>query len=132
VTGMSEDERERKRKKKKKKKKQLTVLQTEKVESELLPELVEALDELEKEKNYLDFQVCPKCKSPLVRRVGSMIGDMSAHMGFTAPKYECRECGWRERTVLKATNKPTTVREVVVMAEAKDADDERKRKKKEQ
>jgi uncharacterized protein with PIN domain len=130
VTGMSEDERERK--KKKKKKKQLTVLQTEKVESELLPELVEALDELEKEKNYLDIQVCPKCKSPLVRRVGSMIGDMSAHMGFTAPKYECRECGWRERTVLKATNKPTTVREVVVMAEAKDADDERRRKKKEQ
>jgi RNase P subunit RPR2 len=127
---MSEDERERK--KKKKKKKQLNVLQTEKVESELLPELVEALDELEKEKNYLDIQVCPKCKSPLVRRVGSMIGDMSAHMGFTAPKYECRECGWRERTVLKATNKPTTVREVVVMAEAKDADDERKRKKKEQ
>jgi RNase P subunit RPR2 len=123
---MSEDERERK--KKKKKKKQLNVLQTEKVESELLPELVEALDELEKEKNYLDIQVCPKCKSPLVRRVGSMIGDMSAHMGFTAPKYECRECGWRERTVLKATNKPTTVREVVVMAEAKDADDERKRK----
>ena len=130
MTGMSEDERERK--KKKKRKKQLTVLQTEKVESELLPELVEALDELEKEKNYLDIQVCPKCKSPLVRRVSSMIGDMSAHMGFTAPKYECRECGWRERTVLKATNKPTTVREVVVMAEAKDADDERKRKKKEQ
>jgi hypothetical protein len=127
---MSEDKRERK--KKKKKKKQLTVLQTEKVESELLPELVEALDELEKEKKYLDIQVCPKCKSPSVRRVGSMIGDMSAHIGFTAPKYECRECGWRERTVLKATNKPTTVREVVVMAEAKDADDERKRKKKEQ
>jgi uncharacterized protein with PIN domain len=118
--------------KKKKKKKQLTVLETEKVESELLPELVEALNELEKEKKYVDIQVCPKCKSPLVRRVGSMVGDMSAHMGFTPPKYECRECGWRERTVLKATNKPTTVKDVVIMAEAKDADIERKRKEKKQ
>jgi uncharacterized protein with PIN domain len=118
--------------KKKKKKKQLTVLETEKVESEMLPELVEALNELEKEKKYVDIQVCPKCKSPLVRRVGSMVGDMSAHMGFTPPKYECRECGWRERTVLKATNKPTTVKDVVIMAEAKDADIERKRKEKKQ
>jgi len=118
--------------KKKKKKKQLTVLETEKVESELLPELVEALNELEKEKKYVDIQVCPKCKSPLVRRVGSMVGDMSAHMGFTPPKYECRECGWRERTVLKATNKPTTVKDAVIMAEAKDADIERKRKEKKQ
>jgi len=118
--------------KKKKKKKQLTVLETEKVESELLPELVEALNELEKEKKYVDIQVCPKCKSPLVRRVGSMVGDMSAHMGVTPPKYECRECGWRERTVLKATNKPTTVKDVVIMAEAKDADIERKRKEKKQ
>ena len=117
---MSEEEQEQK--KKKKKKKQLTILETEKVESELLPELVKALDELGKEKKYVDIQICPKCKSPLVRRVGSMVGDMSAHMGFTPPKYECRECGWRERTVLKATNKPTTVREVVIMAEAKDAD----------
>jgi len=124
-------EEEQKQKKKKKKKKQLTVLEKEKVDSELLPQLVEALDELEKEKKYVDIQICPKCKSPLVRRVGSMIGDMSAHLGFTAPKYECRECGWRERTVLKATNKPTTVREVVVMAEAKDADIKEKRKKKE-
>jgi RNase P subunit RPR2 len=127
---MGEEEQEQK--KKNKKKKQLTVLETEKVESELLPELVQALDELEKEKKYVDIQVCPKCKSPLVRRVGSMVGDMSAHMGFTPPKYECRECGWRERTVLKATNKPTTIKDVVIMAEAKDADNERKRKEKKQ
>jgi len=126
VKVMSEEEQQQK--KKKKRKKQLAVLETEKVESKLLPELVEALDELEKEKKYVDIQVCPKCKSPLVQRVGSLVGDMSAHMGFTPPKYECRECGWRERTVLKATNKPTTVREVVIMAEAKDADIERKRK----
>jgi hypothetical protein len=118
--------------KQKKKKKQLTVLEIEKIESEFLPQLVEALEELEKEKKYVDIQVCPKCKSPLVRRVSSMVGDISAHMGFTPPKYECRECGWRERTVLKATNKPSTVREVVIMAEAKDVDIERKRKEKKQ
>ena len=130
ATAVGEEEQEQK--KRKKRKKQLTVLETEKVESELLPQLVEALDELEKKKKYADIQVCPECKSPLVRRVGSVVGDMSAHLGFTPPKYECRECGWRERTVLKATNKPTTVREVVIMAEAKDADIERKRKEKRQ
>ncbi len=129
VPLMSEQETEQK---KKKKKKQLTVLKTKEVESELLPKVVEALDELEKEKKYVDIQVCPNCKSPLVRRVGSMAGDMSAHMGFTPPKYECRECGWRERIVLKATNRPTTVKDVVIMAETKDADAERKRKEKKQ
>jgi len=129
---MSEEEQEQEQKKKKKKKKQLTTLETEKVESELLPELVKTLEKLGRKKKFVDIQVCPKCKSPLVRQVGSMVGDMSAHMGFTPPKYECRECGWRERTVLKATNKPTTVREVVIMAEAKDADSPRKRKEKKQ
>jgi len=127
----SEKQEQKEKKEKKKKKKQLAILQPEKVESALLPQLAEALDELEKEKKYVDIQICPKCKSPLVQRAGSMIGDMSAHMGFTPPKYECRECGWIEKTVLKATNKPTTVRDVVVMAEAKDADQEKKRKQKE-
>ena len=128
MEAMSEEEQEQK--KKKKRTKQLTDLETGQVESEMLPGLVEALEELEKEKKFVDIQVCPKCKSPLVRRVGSMVGDMSAHMGFTPPKYECRECGWRERIVLKATNRPTTVRDVVMMAEAKDAYIEGKRKEK--
>ena len=123
---MSETEQEQK--KKKKRKKQLLALETEKVESELLPQLVEALDELEKEKKYVDIQVCPKCKSPLVRRAGSAVGDVFSYMGFTPPIYECRECGWREKTVIKATNKPTTIKDVVIMAEANDADNERKRK----
>ena len=57
-----------------------------------------------------------------------MIGDMSGHMGLTPPKFECRKCGWRERLVLKATNRPTSVRDVVIMAEAKDAENERKKK----
>jgi len=125
VPLMSEQEQE---KKKRKKKKHASLLETERVESELFPELMKGLEELEKEKKYVDIQVCPKCKSPLVRRVGSMLGDMSGHMGLTPPKFECRECGWRERTVLKATNRPTSIRDVVMMAEAKDAENERRRK----
>ena len=112
---------------KKKKKKRQSVLETEKVDSELLPELVEALEELEKQRKYVDIQVCPNCKSPKVRRVGSMKGDMSAHMGLTPPKYECTECGWRERLVIKATNRPTSIRDVVIMAEARDAENKTER-----
>jgi len=115
---------------KKKKKKRQGLLEVEKVDSELLPELVDALSELEKQRKYVDIQICPKCKSPRVRRVGSMKGDISAHMGLTPPKYECTECGWRERTVIKATNRPTTIRDVVIMAEAKDAVNERKKRRK--
>jgi len=120
---MSEQEQ-----KKKKKKKHQSLLETEKVESELLPEFVNALDQLEKERKYVDIQVCPKCKVPLVRRVGPMMGDMSGHMGLTPPKFECRKCGWRERLVLKATNRPTSVKDVVIMAEAKDAENQRRKK----
>jgi predicted nucleic acid-binding Zn ribbon protein len=43
-------------------------------------------------------------------------------MGFTPPVYECRECGWRDQLVIKATNKPTTVKDVVIMAEANEID----------
>ena len=124
---MSEEEQTQK--KKKKKKKQLSILETEKVESEQLPKLVEALDELEKEKKYVDIQVCPNCKSPKVLRVGSMKGDMSAHMGLTPPKYECPECGWRERLIVKATNRPTSVRDVVIMAEANEAEKQIKKRR---
>ena len=123
-------ETEQKQKKKRKRKSQLTILETEKVESELLPGLIEALDKLRKEGKHVDIEVCPKCKSPRIRRVNSMCGDMFSHMGFTPPEYGCRECGWRGKYFLKATNKPTTVRDVVIMAEAIDADLERKRKRK--
>jgi hypothetical protein len=123
---MSEQEQENK---KRKKRRHLNPLETERVESELFRELMKSLEELEKEKKYTDVQVCPKCKGPLVRRVGSMTGDMSGHMGWTPPKYECRECGWRERLVLKATNRPTSIRDAAIMAEAKDAENETEHKK---
>ena len=116
---LSEQE-QKEEKKKKKQKKQLIVLETE-VESEL-EELVEVLDQLEKEKKYVDIQVCPNCKSPKIRRVKSMEGDVLGHMGLTPPKYECPKCGWREKLVVKATNKPTTVKDVVLMAEANEAE----------
>jgi uncharacterized protein YbaR (Trm112 family) len=122
---MSDQEQE---KKKRKKKKYLSLSEIERTESELFPELMKGLEELEKEKKYVDIQVCPKCKGPLVRRVSSMTGDMSSHVGWTPPKYECRECGWRERLVLKATNRPTSIKDVVLMAEAKDAENQTRKK----
>ena len=118
---LSEQE-QKKAKKKNKKKKQKTVLETE-VESEL-SELVEVLEELEKEKKYVDIQICPHCKSLNVRRVKSMGGDVLGHMGITQPKYECLKCGWREKLMVKATNKPTTIKDVVLMAEANEIDSE--------
>jgi predicted RNA-binding Zn-ribbon protein involved in translation (DUF1610 family) len=109
------------KKKQKKKKKQQTVLETEQAESELA-ELIAVLGELEKEKKYVDVQICPNCKSAKVRRVKSMQGDMLGQMGLTPPKYECKNCGWRGNLVLKASNKPTTVKDVAIIAEAKEAE----------
>jgi len=115
--------------KKKRKKKQSLILETQEVQSVVLPELVERLEELEKEKKYVDIQVCPKCKSPFIRQVGNMGGDTSAHIGFAPPTFECGECGWRGKTVLKATNKPTSVKEVVIATEAIDASEKQSKKK---
>jgi len=109
---------ETQQKKKQKKKSQQLLMETQQVESELLPELVALLDELAKEKKYLDIQVCPKCKSPQIKRCDTLAGDMFSHMGITPPTYECRECDWRGSIVLKATNRPTTIHEIVIMAEA--------------
>jgi hypothetical protein len=121
---------EEQQKKRKKKKRQTMLLESQEVQSEVLPELVERLEELEKEKKYVDIQVCLKCKSPFVHQVGNMGGDTSAHIGFTPPTFECGECGWRGKTVLKATNKPTTVKDVVILAEANKAENSKQNKKK--
>lgn len=102
----------------KKKTKQLLVLKEEEIESELFPELLRILEELEEEGRYIEVQVCPRCKSSRVRRVGAMSGDMSGHMGLLPVKFECVDCGWRERLVLKATNKRLSWREVAIIAEA--------------
>jgi transposase-like protein len=105
-------------KRKKRKKLQLTVLEEREEESQALAELVKVLEELEKEGKLVEIQICPQCKSPKVRRVGTMRGDLWSHMGLLPPKFECQECGWRARLVLKATNKRLSVRDVEIIAEA--------------
>jgi len=107
-----------KKQRKKKKQKQIVLLKQKEIESQKFSELLEVLEELEKEEKYVDVQICPHCKSPRVRRVRSMNGDMSGHIGVLPIKFECRDCGWRERLVVKATNRKLGVKEVAIIAEA--------------
>ena len=107
-----------KKQKRKKKQKQQVVLKQKKEENPKFLELLEILEDLEKEGKHVDIQICPKCKSPRVRRVRSMEGDMSGHMGMLPVKYECLDCGWRERLVVKATNRKLGIKEVALIAEA--------------
>ena len=105
---------------KKKRKKQVAF--TEQMQEEATIQnakvVTEALDELEKQGHQVDIQVCPRCKSPQVERAKSTGGDMWAHIGMLPPSYECPECGWQERIILKATNKKLSVREVEIIREA--------------
>jgi hypothetical protein len=110
------------RRKKKRKKPQFLVLEEQTEESPALAELVKVLEELEKEGKLVEVQVCPKCKSPRVRRVKTMGGDLWSHLGWVPPKFECDECGWRARLVLKATNKRLSVKDVEIIAEASDSE----------
>jgi hypothetical protein len=117
---MSEPERQ----KKKRKKRQFLVLEEQTEENQALAELVKVLEELEKEGKLVEVQVCPKCKSPRVRRVKTMSGDLWSHLGWLPPKFECEECGWRARLVLKATNKRLSVKDVEIIAEAADSENQ--------
>ena len=108
---------EEKQRKKRKKQKQSVLLKQEKAESQKFLELLEVLGELEKEEKYVDVQVCPHCKSPRVRRVGTISGDMSGHMGLLPVKFECLDCGWRERLVVEATNRKLSLKQVAIIAE---------------
>jgi hypothetical protein len=105
---------------KKKRLKPLLVLKQDETESQVLLDLIRVLEDLEREGKLVDIQVCPRCKSPKVRRVGTMSGDLWGHMGILPPKFECEECGWRARLVLKATNRPTSIKDVVIITEASD------------
>jgi RNase P subunit RPR2 len=86
--------------------------------------LVKALEELETEGKLFKIQVCPKCKSPDVRRVKTVSGDLWSHLGRTPLKFECKDCGWQTRLVLKATNKRLSVKDVEIIAEALEADEQ--------
>ena len=121
--GFYLSEQEQKKQKKKKKKKPV-ISEPEPVENEVT-ELIEVLEELGNKKKYVDVQVCPHCKSTKVRRVKSMEGDVLGHMGLSPPKHECKKCGWRGNLVIKASNKPTTIKDVAIMAEANEAEQEK-------
>ena len=108
---------------KKKKQKQKTVVKEKKAESQKFSELLEVLEELEKDEKHVEVQICPRCKSPRLRRVKSMSGDMSGHTGLLPEKHECRDCGWQGRLVVKATNKKLGIKEVAIIAEAADIKD---------
>jgi transposase-like protein len=108
--------------KKKRKKRQLVVMEEPQEEIQNAVEVAQALEELEKQGKRVDIQVCPKCKSPKVHRAKSTGGDMWGHIGLLPPSYECPDCGWQERLVLKATNKPLTVRDVELIREAMDVE----------
>lgn len=111
---------EEKQRKKKKKQKQTILLRQKAAESQKFSELLEILEELEKEQKYVDVQICPHCKSPRIRRVGTMSGDMSGHIGLLPVKFECLDCSWRERLIVKTTNRKMGVKQVAIMAEARD------------
>lgn len=107
--------------KKKRKKQQAVVIEVVE-ETQNAVEVSEALETLKEQGIKLDIQVCPQCKSPKVHRAKASRSDMTSHMGFLPPKYECPDCGWQDRLVLKATNKPLSVREVELIREAMDED----------
>jgi hypothetical protein len=117
---MSETEKH----KKKRKKRQFLVLEEQTDERPELAELVKVLEEMEKEGKTVEIQVCPKCKSPRVRRVKTMTGDLWSHLGWVPPKFECEDCGWQARLVLKATNKRLSVKDVEIIAEASETSDQ--------
>lgn len=115
--------------KKKRKKQQLSTFEQVQEETAIqnATEVAQALEELEAQGIRLDIQVCPKCKSPKVRRAKSTGGDMWGHLGMLPPSYECPDCGWQERVVLKATNKRMSVRDVELIREAMDIKDDESR-----
>jgi len=98
-------------------------------ESKQVQKLTERLDELKRKEKYCDVAVCPKCKSINLRKVDAMKGDMSGHLGWLPVIYECLDCGWRGRLEIFATNKKQSWKEVVIMAEARDIDEDIKNKK---
>ncbi len=119
---VEEEMAETREQKKKRKKQQFTVVEQVQEETAIqnAKEVTAVLEELEKQGHQVDIQVCPRCKSPKVERAKSTGGDMWAHIGLLPPSYECPDCGWQERIVLKATNRPLTVREVELIREAMD------------
>ena len=84
-------------------------------------ELATLLEEFTEDGKRVSIQVCPRCKSTRIRRTRSGTGDMSGHLGWTPPKFECPECGWRGRLAIYATNRPLDKKQVAVINYALDS-----------
>ena len=106
------------KRKKKRQEQKVLLLKKETGENKKFLELLEALKDLEKQEKYIDIQICPRCKSHRIRRVRSTNGDITGHLGWLPAKFECFDCGWRERLVLNATNRKLGPKQVAIIAEA--------------
>lgn len=42
----------------------------------------------------VQIQICPRCLSRRVQRVGSLEGDMMGAIGILPPKFQCQDCDW--------------------------------------
>lgn len=114
--------------KSKKRQKQGLVQKEKKVDDKNVQKLASRLDELRKKEKYVDVAICPVCKSINLRRVKSNMGDTTGHLGWLPVIYECLDCGWRGRLELLATNKKQSWKQVAVIAEARDIEEETKDK----
>ncbi|KON27880.1 hypothetical protein AC480_04290 [miscellaneous Crenarchaeota group archaeon SMTZ1-55] len=57
----------------------------------------------EKHRSQIEIQVCPKCLSSHLRKVGALRGDMMGAMAILPPQYTCLACGWVGRLVIVRT-----------------------------
>ena len=103
---------------------QKLIQKEESVENKNVGKLVQALEELKRKEKFVDIQVCPKCKSVRLRRVNSMMGDMTGHLGWLPVMYECLDCGWRGRLEEYVTNKKQSWKEIAIIAEASNLEEE--------
>lgn len=47
------------------------------------------------------IQICPLCRSRRIQRVSSLEGDMTGAIGILPPKFQCLDCGWTGRLIIK-------------------------------
>jgi hypothetical protein len=108
----------------KSKQKQELVQKEKKADTKNIQKLVQRLNELKKKGKFVDVAVCPICKSVNLRRVKSSEGDMTGHLRWLPVMYMCLDCSWRGRLEIFATNKKQSLKEVAIMAEARDLEAE--------
>ena len=53
-----------------------------------------------KKRSNIEIQICPRCLSPKINKLGALSGDMTGALAILPPKYVCLECGWVGRLVI--------------------------------